>query len=99
MGLSWQEPVLRHRNLERHHLLPSGEAVAVVGRDLGDAELRARPDELLPDPPSGLLAKLETSSTPNARQNATFRRGTEEGGFTTVLQGGSPQMDFCRVLP
>jgi hypothetical protein len=47
--------MLRDRILERHHLLPSGEAVAVVARDLGDFQLLARLDELLPDPPRCLL--------------------------------------------
>lgn len=47
--------MLRNRILKRHHLLPSSEPVAVVARDLRDVQLLARLDELLPDPPSGLL--------------------------------------------
>ena len=53
--LSRQESVLRDRTFERHHLLPSSEPVAVVARDLGDVQLLARLDELLSNPPSGLL--------------------------------------------
>lgn len=46
--------MLRDRTLERHHLLPSSEPVAVVAGDLGDVQLLARLHQLLPDPPSRL---------------------------------------------
>jgi hypothetical protein len=55
LQLSWQEPVPCNWNLEGHHLLNSGEAVAVIGRYLSDAKLCAHPNELLADPPSSLL--------------------------------------------
>jgi hypothetical protein len=61
--LSRQEPVLRHWIFKRHHLLPSSVSIAVVARDLGDFQLLARLDKLLPDPPSRLLLANKTSNS------------------------------------
>ncbi|TVU48262.1 hypothetical protein EJB05_07891, partial [Eragrostis curvula] len=88
-----------------HHLLASSEAVAVIGRDLSDAQLRAHPDELLPNPLCSLLLKtISAQDAPAGLQisdedeELAYHGGARRVAADGLLQSAAVEEDLLVVV-